>query len=662
MNKYRADIDGLRAVAVVPIVLFHAGYEWVPGGFIGVDIFFVISGYLISSIILGEMLRGDFSFIRFYERRVRRIVPALLVMLLATLVAGYFFLLPDEYIDLAKSTLSAIAFVPNIYFSETSSTYFGLDAAITPILHTWSLGVEEQFYILFPAILYALTSHCSRKTFASIIVTLLLLSLASNIIVVVANPEYAFYMLPTRAWELLTGVILSLGILPRVNRAAVANLLSLTGAGLLLFPMFTLTEHMVFPGINAIPPVLGAALIIYSGEHQLTAVSRILGNRGLVAIGLVSYSLYLWHWPVTVYTNMYLQSDFNRPFIIALSLGLAWLSYRLVESRFRKRSGISATRGKLKELGIVAILASIVSATVVAYDGIQDRVPPEAWKMVSTHVEGAEKQSCRPFSSDSDPGARICEIGRSGTAPDFVVWGDSHAEAVAYALHLAASEIGISGVVIFTNGCRPLLGVYRKGKHRCQTFNDSVLQYIYSSPSLKHVFLAAYWRIPFTGQGYDNHNFLIMDDQTLSVSAVENRRVFRRGMERTLRALKEYDSAIIQDIPEIGSQFGKSVTSHFVRQAWLGNGSSAELTFETGSDPFDQEFDDMISSLTSIQQYIQVTPSLCFNGKCPLKSNGKLVYSDGDHLSKYGASLLAPTFTGYFATRTAAGNEVISLP
>ncbi len=657
MIKYRADIDGLRAIAVIPIVLYHAGYDWISGGFIGVDIFFVISGYLISSIILDEISRERFSFIKFYERRIRRILPALLVMLLATMLAAYFFLLPEEYTTLAQSTLAVAAFSPNIYFWLTSSTYFGLDIVTTPLLHTWSLGVEEQFYIIFPAILYGLISRCQRKTCISMILVLLALSLIANILVVevAANSKFAFYMLPTRAWELLTGVVLSLGVLPKINQSLIANLIALIGAAMIMFAMLTLDEHSVFPGINAIYPVLGTALIIYSSTSQNTAVSNILGSRGFVSIGLISYSLYLWHWPVTVYTNMYWESNLNKPFIVAVSFALAYLSYRFIEMRFRKRSKVLISRGRLEEIAAATVLVSLISVFIFSSHGLPDRIPVDAWKAMSTNEQRVGKQHCKQF-KNNELEASICAIGSNHTTPDFVLWGDSHAEAIANALHLAASKQGKSGVLIKSHGCRPLLGVYRRGNHRCQTFNNEVAKYIRSQPSLKHIFLAGYWRIPFTGQGYNNSNFLIVDEHTIIRSLDENRKVFKRGMERTLRELKDFTPVIIQDIPEIGSQFGKSVANHFIRDTWLGNSAKKELMFATKNQSFDQEFDEMVASYAPHPQYIKVQSVLCSNGSCPLLSNGKLVYSDGDHLSEYGASLLAPMFVNYFTKITLARN------
>lgn len=658
MIKYRADVDGLRAIAVIPIVLFHAGYEWISGGFVGVDIFFVISGYLISSIILDQISRNEFSYLTFYERRIRRIIPALLAVLLVTMVCGYFLLLPEEFTAVAQSSLAATISLPNIYFWLTSSTYFGLDIVTTPLLHTWSLGVEEQFYIFFPAVLHVLASRCQRNTVVAVIVALLVLSLTANILTVeiAANSKLAFYMIPTRAWELLTGVVLSLNVFPKIHRSSVANCISLLGLGMLLYAMLTLDENTVFPGVNAIYPVLGTALIIYSGTHQKTVISSILGSRGLVGIGLISYSLYLWHWPVTVYTNMYWESNLNKPFIIVASLLLAYLSYRFIETRFRKRSKLWVGSGKLKEIGVTALLVVSVSIYILINQGMPNRIPSNAWQAVSVDHSRVGRQHCKPFSNNEEMDATICAIGADKAVPSFVLWGDSHAGAIANALHLAAVEKNISGMLITSHGCRPLLDVYRNGENRCQVFNNLVVDYIKNQSSIQHVFLAGYWRVPFMGQGYDNSNYLIVDDQTISRSPEENRKVFKRGMQRTLSTLKDFGPVIIQDIPEIGSQFGKSVANHYVRRIWKGNTAFKKLIFNTENQIFDQLFNQMLTSDTFHPHYIQIHPVLCETDQCPLLDKGKLIYADGDHLSEYGASLLAPTFLNYFTNVTTQRN------
>jgi len=648
--KYRSDIDGLRAIAVVPVVLFHAGYSWIPGGFVGVDIFFVISGYLISSIILNELTAGKFSFARFYERRARRIIPALLVVLVATLAAGYFFLLPDEYASLSQATLAALTFVPNIYFWNTESTYFGLDIATQPLLHTWSLGVEEQFYILFPVLLFFLYRKFSHQTMSRILIALFVLSLATNILLADLYTKYSFYMLPTRAWELLAGIILSLGILPVIRHHRIADMIALVGLALIIGTMLMLQETSVFPGVNAVYPVLGAALIIYSGAQVHTVVARLLSHKALVFIGLVSYSFYLWHWPVTVYTKMVWDSDLNKLFILILSFVLAAVSYRFIEPRYRKSAGRLPRVRTVGELGIIGVFLASCAAFILYSQGLIGRVPNDIMQIaqVTALHQTANSVQCRRFiennQNDENDRGQLCRLGKQDSVPQFIIWGDSHAEAISYALHLAALDTGVSGYALVNGGCRPLLGVFRKRKEKCLNFNNAVLEFIKNSPAIKHIFLAGYWRISLTGQSYDNSNFLIMDEKTRISSPLENRNVFRRGLKRTLDALDGYRISIIEDVPEIGAQFGKSVANHFIRQAWLGSDILARRTFVDDVDSYDQEFSSALSSLPAHWNFIEVKPWLCQDQECPILIDGKLVYSDGDHLSRYGASLLVPVF------------------
>lgn len=648
--KYRSDIDGLRALAVVPVVLFHAGYSWIPGGFVGVDIFFVISGYLISSIILKELATGTFSFANFYERRVRRIIPALLIVLIATLAAGYFFLLPDEYTSLSQASLAALAFVPNIYFWNTESTYFGLDIATQPLLHTWSLGVEEQFYILFPALLFFLYRKFNHQTMSWILVTLLIFSLSANILLTDLYTKYSFYMLPTRAWELLAGIMLSLGILPTIRSRRIADIIALMGLALIIGTMLMLKEKSVFPGINAVYPVLGAVLIIYSGEQIQTVVTKLLSHKALVFIGLISYSFYLWHWPVTVYTKMAWDSDLSRHFILIFSLVLAVVSYHFIESFYRRPTRRLPRARTYAELGAIGIIIASGAAFIFYSQGLTGRVPDDIMqiaKMSALHQTEHTVQCLNFFEDNKNNGddkGQLCHLGGKDSTPQFIIWGDSHAKAVSYALHLAALDAGVSGYALTSGGCRPLAGVYRKRNKKCLHFNNAVLAFINNSPSIKHIFLAGYWRIALTGQGYDNSNFLIVDDETLISTPLENRNVFRRGLKRTLDALDGYRVSIAEDIPEIGAQFGKAVANHFIRQAWLGNGMLAWRTFIDDEDSYSQEFSDILSNLPTRWDFIEIKPWLCPDQECPILIGGKLVYSDGDHLSRYGASLLVPAF------------------
>lgn len=652
--KYRRDIDGMRALAVLPVVLFHAGYSWLPGGFVGVDVFFVISGYLICSIILKEMEQQQFSFRRFYARRVRRILPVLLVVLSVTLVAGYFFLLPNEYMNLVEAALATLTFVPNIYFELTASTYFGLDIATQPLMHTWSLGIEEQFYILFPALLLLLHRRFSRNTMRVVLISILVLSLIANILLAQNFTFFTFYIPQTRAWELLAGVMLAIGVVPEIRNHIVANLAGLSGLVLILGTMLLLNERDVFPGINAVYPVLGSVLLIHSGTHATTAVSWLLSRRLPVWIGLISYSLYLWHWPVSVYVNMVSDSQSSRLFVVALSAILAALSYRYVESRYRKPQVSRPSRRLSGELAAIGLVVMVGAGVVLGEDGLVERIPDSAWQAVATEHAGDELQSCRQF-SENERGklgekGMFCRLGEKDGQPSFVVLGDSHAEALLPSVQLAALKTGSSGYSISLGGCRTLAGVFRKHKKKCLYYNNAALRLVRSMPSIKKVFIVGYWRIPLTGEGYDNKNYLIMDTQTRIQSPEENRRVFEQGLQRTMELLKDREVIVVQDIPEIGSQFGKSITNHFVRQAWLGTSRSTAYEYKLTTDRYESMFDDIISKLPANGRYLKIRPWLCHSDTCPLLIDGKLAYRDGDHLSYNGALLLVPALLPFLQT------------
>jgi len=663
--KHRTDIDGLRAVAVLPVILFHAGFAWLPGGFVGVDVFFVISGYLISALILHEMEEQNFSFLRFYGRRARRILPALLVVVFFTLLGGYFLLLPDEYSLLSDAALTALTGISNIYFLDSASTYFGLDIATQPLLHTWSLGIEEQFYLLFPALLFFLYRQFNRKMMSVILITLLIVSLVANILLAPDFTQFTFYMLPTRAWELLAGVILGIGIVPAIRNPVVANIAAVTGLVLIIGAMLLLNKHSVFPGINAVWPVLGATLIIHGNTHVSTAVARLLSMRPLVLIGLISYSLYLWHWPLTVYTQMAFTPSDSRLIIVALSIVLAAISYRFIETRYRKPSLNFSVKRITGELGIIGVLATAGAVFIISEQGFASRIPESALQAVKAESFVRKPVQCRTFTENllGEPGenGNLCHLGKKDGKPQFIVWGDSHAGAISQAFHLAALTTGISGYSLSNSGCRPLAGVYRKHKHKCLNFNNAALKLIENTPSIQQVFLAGYWRIPLTSHGYDNNNFLIMDRDTQIRSPSENRKVFRRGLMRTIKKLKNRKVTIIEDVPEIGSQFGKSVANHFIRQAWLGTNKTKIFEFKRAPDRYNQLFSMAISHLPANSGLLKITPWLCNASTCPLLIDGILAYADGDHLSAHGASVLVPALLPYMASYGSAASSYAKL-
>jgi peptidoglycan/LPS O-acetylase OafA/YrhL len=325
--KHRSDIDGLRAVAVIAVVLFHTRLVRVPGGFVGVDIFFVISGYLITTLLLEDIRKERFSIASFYERRVRRILPALFTVLVFSSLAAYALFLPRDAKDYGRSLAATVFFSSNRVFAAQAG-YFDAPAEMKPLLHTWSLAVEEQFYIVYPLFLFVVTRYF-RKRYAIAIGFVLILSFAMSVRRLSIDPPAAFYFAGARAWELMLGGLLATAIIPELRHRMSANILGLLGLGLIGYSVFALSSATPFPGPNALYPCVGAALVIYSGVTQETLVSRVLSARPVVSVGLISYSLYLWHWVILVFSRYYLVRPLNRveaAAVIASALVLASLS------------------------------------------------------------------------------------------------------------------------------------------------------------------------------------------------------------------------------------------------------------------------------------------------------------------------------------------------
>ncbi|MDB2510958.1 acyltransferase [Gammaproteobacteria bacterium] len=354
--KYRAEIDGLRALAVLPVILFHAGFEWFSGGFVGVDVFFVISGYLITTIIISEMAEGKFSIVNFYERRARRILPALFFVIIASFPLFYFLYYGNYFAEYVKSIAATATFTSNIFF-WLNSDYFSLGSEIKPLLHTWSLAVEEQYYILFPIFLM-LTWRLGIKWILILLSIVFVISLGVAQWGAYNSPNAAFFLLPTRGWELLVGVFAAfyLKYNTHLKSLYLNQILSLLGLGMIVYSIIAFDESTPFPSFYALIPTIGTGLIILSSTKQ-TLVHSLIGSKVLVGIGLISYSAYLWHQPLLAalaFNMPFEEHYFYKILVILITLALAYLSYKFIEGPFRNKYQISK-----QNIFIFAIVGSI---------------------------------------------------------------------------------------------------------------------------------------------------------------------------------------------------------------------------------------------------------------------------------------------------------------
>ena len=389
--QYRPEIDGLRALAVLPVILFHAGTTLLSGGFVGVDVFFVISGYLITCLLIEDLARGRFSLLDFYERRARRILPALFFVIAACIPLAWLILMPSDMINFARSIVAVIFFCSNILFWRESG-YFDISSEMKPLLHTWSLSVEEQFYIFFPLFLVFVWKFGRRFTVVSL-AAVLGLSFVLAHWAVDQKPSAAFYMLPFRAWELMVGSLAAVWLRDRSTplAAGLAQWLSLLGLAMIIVPVFMYGEHTPFPGVNAIAPVAGTALIILCAQPG-TLAYRLLSARSMVGVGLISYSAYLWHQPLLAFAKYYFYPAPPYALLMLLaaaSLVLAWLTWKYVEAPFRNRKRFSRQWifGASGAVGALAVAWGIGGMVTL---GHMDRFSPEQARVLNQFVNTRE--------------------------------------------------------------------------------------------------------------------------------------------------------------------------------------------------------------------------------------------------------------------------------
>ena len=438
--KYRPDIDGLRAIAVIAVVAFHAAPGRLPGGFIGVDVFFVISGFLITSILLNSLEKDKFSILEFYERRVRRIFPALFVVLFTCAVAGWFFLLHSEYQQLGKHTAAGTAFVSNFALWNESG-YFDISAMFKPLLHLWSLGIEEQFYIFWPLILWL--AYKKKWSLPLTISALAIASFILNIYLTNTDKSSAFYLPFPRFWELLVGALLACTITARkkFDTPALGNAQSILGLILLAVGFILINEEGVFPGWWALMPVMGSALMISAGSQAIFN-RLILSNRLMVWVGLISYPLYLWHWPILSFLRVMEGEEilqYKRAIAVLVSFILAWLTYQFVEKPVRQ-----APRNRTMVLVLLALLVAVglFGYSSYKYEGFKNRESSALPKIENAGDIGTEQffsyikdkfHPCTPKSIHSKikpelAGIVRCFQSKTGENRTVALIGDSHAE------------------------------------------------------------------------------------------------------------------------------------------------------------------------------------------------------------------------------------------
>lgn len=495
---YRPEVDGLRAVAVVPVVLFHAGLGGFTGGYVGVDIFFVISGYLITSIILTERRAGTFSIARFYERRARRILPALFVVMLALLPFAWFWMTPHHLKGFAQSLVAASLFTPNLYFFLKSG-YFDLGVDETPLLHTWSLGVEEQYYIVFP-LLVLLCWRWGLRTMAWLLAVTALGSFGISEWASRLHPTGNFYLPATRAWELALGSLIAIGTLngpvaPWL-RGGSRDTLAIAGCGLILVSIFAFDRSTPFPGVYALAPTVGTALVLTFGQGD-TLVGRFLSLRFVVTVGLISYSVYLWHQPLFAFARIHSTAK-PSPVLLGVlcvaSFVLGYVTWRLIETPVRNRRRFSRRQIFMAALAGSALFVALGLAGH-RMEGFPGRLTPAQREIMAFADDPGNQQRGYPgadcFLAPGQSSAHFgtCVDDPPGATQSVLLWGDSHA-AHLYA-GLRKTLAGESRLHYFTSSACPPI-VRAKAVGYCGDVNAFVLSRV-ATAKPDRVILAAVW-------------------------------------------------------------------------------------------------------------------------------------------------------------------------
>ncbi len=660
MLTYRPDIDGLRALAVLPVVLYHAGFATFSGGYVGVDIFFVISGYLITSLIYSEINDGSFRFRNFYLRRIRRLFPALFTVVLLTCIPAYWLLLPEELEDFGQSVASLALFASNLlFFSE--SGYFAGAAEMKPLLHTWSLAIEEQYYLLFPVLLL-LIKRTPGKPYFAVVGLLFAASLTYSAVAVYTAPEAAFYLLPSRTWELLLGSIIAMtGI--SISRAWLRESLAVFGLLLLGFAILTFTPEMPFPGLAALAPCLGTALLIVTGREQATRTARVLSDPRLVFFGLISYSLYLWHWPILVFAKHYFVAPLSLTvtwILIAISVLAAYLSWRFVERPFRGQQGILGSRRIFQATGATIALLIAVGLLFDSQEGLPGRLDPGISKILAVADDKPKRRKlCEGIAPGEVSMERLCPVAENDIPPSFLVWGDSHANMLIAGIAAQAQARGINGRFAVANGCVPLLGVRRVVQTTdvdCAEFNEAAINLLRDNPQIDTVIIAARWGLHAEGVPFapdSGRAFWLQDAMQAADDPAGNRAIFQRAFDRTLSRLAELgrNVVILGPVPEVVAD----VPGALAKARWR----EQALNLDVRTADFlarQRGFFTAVQSLDADTRHrvIPLHERLCNDATCRLTNGDLPLYFDDNHLASAGLSMIAPALDSIFTAPPAA--------
>lgn len=665
--NYRADIDGLRTLAVLSVIIFHFNHQWVPGGFIGVDIFFVISGFIITTAIYPQILTGQFSFNQFYVKRIKRILPLFYLISIFSLVLAYLLFTPNDFVSVADSLRYASTFISNIYF-ERHSGYFAPTSDTMPLLHTWSLSIEEQFYLIWPLCLIILVKLLSKKWLLITILTSLVPLTFYSQQLVLATPSSAYYLLQARGFELLFGACLAiLSLLKKdakiIMPSIIYQLSGFTGLIGLAGLFYSLNEDSNFPGYNAALVALASVLVILSGETKNSLTYKLLSQPIFVSIGKLSYSLYLWHWPILAFYRYY-YTDFGikGTLICAITtLLLSLLSWRFIETPLRYLA--IRKRWVYVFYLIIPILLSVTVANLIAKnEGFSNRLSPEALQQYETALSTYQPElqhaalldkPFKPYLLGATPELQSIKKTKA------TLWGDSHAEHFQSFIDRLGKQYQFTSSVSYMSSCPPLLGadIIKGGRidSECSTANNDFKAALTSD--VKIVFIAARWSLyteTTRSEGEKGSRVFLGDDTNTSESIENSRRMFKSGLRRSITFIIEQNKTpvLFKQIPAYPFKPSNCWIRKTNYNLPIDNSCNIKQTDVEIRQAYANEVINSLSRDYPELLVISLMPQLCDGNTCASKLNETLIYKDNNHLnSKGGEALLKAYLQGEYAER-----------
>lgn len=652
-DGYRAEVDGLRAVAVLSVMFHHVGISGFHGGFVGVDVFFVISGYLITRILLAENVQTPFGLVRFYERRARRILPALFFMLIASMLMASLWLWPADHKSFSRSLAATAVSLSNIAFWRESG-YFDSGANLKPLLHTWSLGVEEQFYLVFPLLLMA-TLRWRRTLTPWLFGLIALLSLALAQWQVHYQPMAAFFLLPARVWELLLGGLLAWRHQSRSEDATPPQWMqqtgSLLGAALIAGAVLTFSQDTPFPGVAALLPTVGTALVIHCAQPG-TWVGRLLRTRVLVGIGLISYSAYLWHQPLLVFARHARLGELDTAralALLALTLLLAYISWRYIERPFRQP-------GKIRRAPVFAMAltgsAAFFGAGMLGYqnDGFVHLYPAQVQMLQQVQKRQNIPEECWLRLMRDGNFDHACPLGTPGVAPSYVLLGDSHAGLLSAALNQASQKQRLAGLDFSFRSCLPVIhSTYQAQDSTAQTCN--ALRQVFFAPEQlarwpETVILSGRWTLAMEQQRPDNGEGGTEPGATYTLYSARSKlegyqQALAHDYADTVRTLLAHGKKVIliYPTPEMGWDVPRRLALLYMRDGRL-NADSASVSTDYVAQR-NRRTEAALDAIGELPGLSRVRPidMLCntwVKNRCVAHLNGVPLYFDNNHLSTVG--------------------------